>query len=527
MKKKAVRIILLFLILTPGFLAAQEKEKPLITVLPFSAVEVSRSVSLIISQLFETNLVNTGAFEVLSQNERDQILAAQSDSLQGCSDEACAIEIGRLLSAEQLIMGTVAALGTKYIITAKIIDVTTSRTLGAENISAASVEELDVACHELTLRLVRRSLPELARTIQEEPAAPLPAAGADTALTEPPAGDEPAPPEAAETPEKEKKPLFRLPRFGTSPSRQPGVFSLSGYALHTGSLLLGGAGTLFSMAAVTERIQAMEAWGDYLAAGEDTAAGLYQIYDDHQGGYNDLSIVSYSLWGAGLAAAGGTWFFTDSLSLSFWGRVTYAAGLIFCLEGNLLSFLSANQALTTLNSWQDYSTADSDPGNLYDLYQIEQGKLSIYRIWALSTLGIGTALQSGAPFIPGEKHPLTPSLLNKILFTSGALFLSAGNLMSAVAFNTRSAMEEEFDAYMAAEGTAATGIYQDVYENLYHEYRSQSLLTYGLWALGGTVCLVSLFVPFGSSDQVARLPFDFTVIPVSGGAGVVFHYSYK
>ena len=191
MKKKVNPILLVFLVLTVVLLPAQTPEKPLITVLPFSAVEVSPSVSLIISQLFETNLVNTGAFEVLSQNERDQILAAQSDSLQGCSDEACAIEIGRLLSAEQLIMGTVAALGTKYIITAKIIDVTTSRTLGAENISAASVEELDVACHELTLRLVRRSLPELAQTIREEPVSSSGAAEADTAppVAEPPSAE--------------------------------------------------------------------------------------------------------------------------------------------------------------------------------------------------------------------------------------------------------------------------------------------------------------------------------------------------
>lgn len=530
MNKKVYRTLLLTMMLVSVRLDAQAQEKPLITVLPFSAVEVSQSVSLIISQLFETNLVNTGAFEVLSQNERDQILAAQSDSLQGCTDEACAIEIGRLLSAEQLIMGTVAALGTKYIITAKIIDVTTSRTLGAENISASSVEELDVACHELTLRLVRRSLPELAQTIREEPASPAPAGETDTtpAVTEPPApagpGEEPALPEE---PEKEKKPLFRLPRFGTAPSRQPGAFSLPGYALHTGSLLLSGAGTLFNMMAVTRRVDAMDAWAEYITAGEDAASGFYTAYDDNQGSYEALSIASYSFWGAGLAAAGGTWFFTDSLSLSFWGRVTYAAGLLFCLEANVFTILASNQALTTLNSWQDYISAESDPQNLYSLYRQDQETLSIFRIWALSTLGIGTVLQSGAPFIPGEKHPLAPSLLNKILLTSGALFLSAGNLMSAVAFNTRSSLEEEFDAYMASEGSAAAALYQDSYQSLHERYRGQSLLTYGLWALGGTASLVSLFVPFGSGEPVAALPFDFTVIPVSGGVGAVFHYSYK
>ncbi len=108
-KYKVLPFVLLFYVSFVG--SAQEKAT--IAVLPFQSIEVSASVAMIITTLFETNLVNTNAYFVLSQSDRAQILAAQEASISDCSDEACAIEIGKLLSADQFIMATLAALGTR------------------------------------------------------------------------------------------------------------------------------------------------------------------------------------------------------------------------------------------------------------------------------------------------------------------------------------------------------------------------------------------------------------------------------
>jgi TolB-like protein len=148
----------LFLVVA-AFHARAQEDKPRIAILPFQAVEVPQSVSVVISTLFETYLVNTKAYTVLSQGDRDRILEVQAGSIEDYADEDQAIQIGKLLSAEQIIIGTVAALGSKYIINAKIIDVTTSETLGAGSISADSVEELDVACAKLTDSLVTGAPP--------------------------------------------------------------------------------------------------------------------------------------------------------------------------------------------------------------------------------------------------------------------------------------------------------------------------------------------------------------------------------
>jgi TolB-like protein len=161
-------LVSLLLVFAALNVLAQE-EKPRIAVMPFRAVEVPQSVSVVLSALFETNLVNTNAYTVLSQSDWDRILETQARSIADYADENYAIQIGKLLSAEQIIIGTVATLGTKYIINAKIIDVTTSETLGAGSISAANVEELDVACAKLTDTLVTGAPPGRV-TADSEPA---------------------------------------------------------------------------------------------------------------------------------------------------------------------------------------------------------------------------------------------------------------------------------------------------------------------------------------------------------------------
>ena len=101
------------------------EELPRTAILPFQGINVSSNDAKVVSALFETALVQTGSFPVIEQNQMKEILEAQSVTLSGCVDEACAVEFGKLLAAEQIILGTFSSIGGKYVINAKIIDVTT------------------------------------------------------------------------------------------------------------------------------------------------------------------------------------------------------------------------------------------------------------------------------------------------------------------------------------------------------------------------------------------------------------------
>ncbi len=92
--------------------------------------------------LFETDLVNTEAFEVIEQAEADKILDAQEYTVDECTDESCAVEIGKLLAADHIFLGNVSLIGSKYVLNVKLIDIKEGKNIRAESIYAESVDGL-------------------------------------------------------------------------------------------------------------------------------------------------------------------------------------------------------------------------------------------------------------------------------------------------------------------------------------------------------------------------------------------------
>ena len=519
-KYKVLGLVLLLCVSFLGF----TQEQATITVLPFQSIEVSASVSMIITTLFETNLVNTNAYIVLSQNERDQILAAQEASISDCSDEACAIEIGKLLSAELIIMGTVAALGTKYIINAKIIDVTTSKTIGADSISASSVEELDIACKNLTLALVQRAQPKVMLAAKPEEPEPEPEVVEEkpeaVAETEP--EKEPVA-EAKPEPIKEKPPKTRV-----KVARVPGGFDVVSYATLTAGLLLTQIGNVTEGIGFELKQQASESWDNYISAGENLDA-LYDDYSSAQSTYTVFGISSYSLWGLGAGAVPVSLFVLPghTLGLSTLGKISFSAGVAFSVAGNLLALMAGNQQIDNISLWDNYISAGENLDALYDSYSSGYTTYSLFRILSYSLWGLSAAGLAGSFFLPGEKEALAPTLLDRILITAGMTLISIGNVTRSMALNSRAIMEERWNDYINA-GENLDALYDD-YNGAFTQYSIFTFLSYGLWAGGAAAVISSLFIPFGSAPAVVKeeRPVKLRLIPAVSGFNIQLEFNPK
>ncbi len=101
----------------------------------------------------ETALFKTDLFTVLSYNDMKAILEAQAFSLSGCTDDSCAIEVGKLLAAENIVLGELSSIGTIYNLAIRLIDVGSSRTISAEAITFESLNEMQDKVFEVAYRL--------------------------------------------------------------------------------------------------------------------------------------------------------------------------------------------------------------------------------------------------------------------------------------------------------------------------------------------------------------------------------------
>ncbi len=82
----------------------------------------------VLSSKFRSAIIKTNKFKVLDRDNVNEILIENNFSLQdfaSCSGGQCAIELGKLVSAEKIIFGDIGKLGETYSITVKIISAET------------------------------------------------------------------------------------------------------------------------------------------------------------------------------------------------------------------------------------------------------------------------------------------------------------------------------------------------------------------------------------------------------------------
>ena len=115
---------------------------PLITVLDFSIENMPKSDGRLIVDLLFSALVSARRFRVLDRGQRDNILKEVEFSLSVCADEKCQLEIGRLLAADRIVVGSLGKVGQRYILNAKMLDVRTGEAMSTAYKLFGTLEEL-------------------------------------------------------------------------------------------------------------------------------------------------------------------------------------------------------------------------------------------------------------------------------------------------------------------------------------------------------------------------------------------------
>lgn len=151
--KKAIFLTLIIVLLVSNLMAA---EKMRIAVMDLKAMDVSENTARAVSDIVRTELFNTGYFRIVERSEMDSILKEQGFQLSGCSDTECAVQVGKLLSARKMLVGSVSKLGNSFIINARIVDVEKGEMEFGEKAKAESESTLDQAVEVFAKKIAAR-----------------------------------------------------------------------------------------------------------------------------------------------------------------------------------------------------------------------------------------------------------------------------------------------------------------------------------------------------------------------------------
>ena len=118
------------------------QNKPIITILDFKGSNIAESEIFVFVDYITSIVVDAGKYRVIDRSQRETLLKEIEFSLSGCTDEACQLEIGRLLSAKYIIIGSLGTIGSRYILNMKMIDIETSETIASASERYVSLDAL-------------------------------------------------------------------------------------------------------------------------------------------------------------------------------------------------------------------------------------------------------------------------------------------------------------------------------------------------------------------------------------------------
>lgn len=166
--------------------------KPFLAISPLQAKKVDPDEVDLISDALSGELQNSGAFRVMERSQMDRILKEQGLQTSGvCDGNECAVEVGKVLGIDRIVVGSVGKIGSLFIINVRMVDVTTGEILA----SVRRTQEWEMKY------VLTKLVPEVAKALsegyhddQKVEATPVPAATAEAAPVTP------TPPPSAPTP---------------------------------------------------------------------------------------------------------------------------------------------------------------------------------------------------------------------------------------------------------------------------------------------------------------------------------------
>ena len=114
------RLIILLLIV--GCVFAREY----IAIIDFEGIGIPNDEARVLTQRLTSEMINIGVYQVLERSEMKRLLDEQKFQYSGCVDLNCAVELGKMLGAKYMVVGTISKVGRTFTVDSRLIYVESS-----------------------------------------------------------------------------------------------------------------------------------------------------------------------------------------------------------------------------------------------------------------------------------------------------------------------------------------------------------------------------------------------------------------
>ena len=106
-----------------------------IAIIDFEGISVSEADAKALTQRLTSEMIKLEVYQVLERSEMKRLLEEQKFQYSGCVDLKCAVELGKMLGAKYMVVGSISKVGSTYSIDSRLIDVETSESYASGSYS--------------------------------------------------------------------------------------------------------------------------------------------------------------------------------------------------------------------------------------------------------------------------------------------------------------------------------------------------------------------------------------------------------
>ena len=160
-----MKILIVIISSLISFMFAEEY----LAVMTLDPIGVSKNNSIVISERLTSRLISLKKYTIIERTNVEKILKEQKFQYSGCTDTQCAVEIGKVLNSNYVLIGSVSKLGSTYSIDCRIINVETSEALSSASFtSKSSIDDLLNGIESIAIQLYNPSQKDFEETVETE-----------------------------------------------------------------------------------------------------------------------------------------------------------------------------------------------------------------------------------------------------------------------------------------------------------------------------------------------------------------------
>ena len=96
-----------------------------IAIIDFEGIGVTKDEARALTQRLTSEMIVLEEYQIVERSEMKRLLSEQKFQYSGCVDIACAVDIGKLIGAKYMVIGSVSKLGSAYSLDSRMISVET------------------------------------------------------------------------------------------------------------------------------------------------------------------------------------------------------------------------------------------------------------------------------------------------------------------------------------------------------------------------------------------------------------------